>query len=223
MHPVVLLASDHGRFAHARLMVEHPLDVVGEHVQPFGRDDHFLLPAADEELPVLADLPDIARVKPSVFERARRTLVGAEVSGRDVVAANQDLAVRRDLHLDAGDRLADRSALRAERVVERHDRRGFGQAVALDHREAHLAPERFELGLEWRRADDERPEFPAEEPVDVTVMPPAVQRTRKNVSLSGARLRGAVFAAGLRGPRYVLFAALPGFLAPRPAPRRAAT
>ncbi len=40
-------------------------------------------------------------------------------------------------------------------MIERDDRRGFGQPVALDDREAQLAPERLELAFERRRADDE--------------------------------------------------------------------
>ena len=114
---------------------------------------------------------------------------GADVSGRDVVAANEDLAVRRDLHLDAGDGLSDRSAPGAERMVERDDRRGLGEAVALDHGESHLAPERLELGLERRRAHDERPELPAEDPMDVPVVPPAAKCAREDVALQADPFR----------------------------------
>ena len=178
------LSPPHDRgFPDAGQPVEHPLDVVRKDVQPFRRDDHFLLPAADEELAVLAELADVAGVEPPVLERARGFRSGPEVSGRDVVAANEDLAVRRDLHLDAGDGLSDRSALGAERMVERDDRRGLGEAVALDHGESHLAPERLELGLERRRAHDERPELPAEDPMDVPVVPPAAKCAREDVAL----------------------------------------
>ena len=117
--------------------------------------------------PSSASLADVAGVEPAVLERARGVLVRVEVAGRDVLAAHEDLAVGGDLHLDAGDRLADRSLLRAERMIQRDDRRRLGQAVALDHDEPELAPERFELGLERRGADDERPELPAEQPMDV--------------------------------------------------------
>ena len=98
---------------------------------------------------------------------------GVEVAGRDVLAAHEDLAVGGDLHLDAGDRLADRSLLGAERMIQGDDRRGFGQAVALNDGEPELAPERLELAVERRRADDERPELPAEQPVHAAVAPPA--------------------------------------------------
>ena len=39
----------------------------------------------------------------------RRRLGRIEVAARDVLAAHEDLAVVGDLHLDAGDRLADRA------------------------------------------------------------------------------------------------------------------
>ena len=96
-----------------------------------------------------------------------------EVAARDVVAADEDLAVLGDLHLDARDRLADGAAGGAERMVEGHDRRGFGQPVALDDEKPEPPPERFELGIERRGADDERPELEAEHAVDGAVEPPA--------------------------------------------------
>ena len=94
------------------------LDVLRKDVQPLRRDDHLLLAAADEQLAVGADLADVAGVEPAVLERARRFLGGVEVAGRDVLAAHENLAVGGDLHLDAGDRLADRALLGAERMVE---------------------------------------------------------------------------------------------------------
>ena len=100
------------------MLIQHALDVFRKDVQPFGRDDHFLLAPADEQLAVGADLADVAGVEPAVLERARGFLGGVEVAGRDVLAADEDLAVGGDLHLDAGDRLADRSPLRAERMVQ---------------------------------------------------------------------------------------------------------
>ena len=50
-------------------------------------------------------------------------------------------------------------------MIQRDDRRRFGQAVSLDDDESQPSPERFELGIERRRADDDRPELEAEHPV----------------------------------------------------------
>src|SRR5207237_9401514 len=136
----------------------HPLDVLWKDVEPLGGDDHFFLAAADVDLAVVADLTDVAGVEPAVLERARGLVGGVEIAGRHVLAADQDLAIRCNFHLDAGDRLADGSLLRAERMIERDDRRRLGEAVTLDHDEADLTPEALELGVERRGADDERPE-----------------------------------------------------------------
>ena len=89
---------------------ERALDVLGEDVQPLGRDDHLLLAALDVDAALLVDAADVAGVQPAVLERLRRRLGRAVVALGDVVAADEDLAVLGDPHLDAGDRLADRSA-----------------------------------------------------------------------------------------------------------------
>ena len=65
--------ADDRRLAHARLLVEHALDVFGKDVQPLGRDDHFLLAALDEHAPLRVALADVAGVQPAVrVERAAR-------------------------------------------------------------------------------------------------------------------------------------------------------
>ena len=91
--------------------------------------------------------PSSSRVRPAPGSRIPDPRSLLVVARRDVLAADENLAVVGDLHLDAGDRLADRSRVRLERVIHRDDRRGFGQAVALDHDE----PEPLPVVLERRR------------------------------------------------------------------------
>ena len=74
-------------------------------------------------------------------------------------------------------------------MIQRDDRRGLGEPVALDDDEPELAPELLELGVERRGADDERPELQAEQPMDAPVAPPA------------RRDRQCCFGAGRRPPR----------------------
>ena len=50
--------------------------------------------------------------------------------------------------------------------LRRDDRRGLGEAVALDDHEPELAPERLELAVERRGADDEAQNFEPEQPMD---------------------------------------------------------
>src|SRR5439155_717754 len=83
-------------------LIHHALDVLRKDVEAFGRDDHFLLAAADEELAVRTDLSDVAGVEPAVFERLGSLFSGVEVAARHVLAAHENLAVLGDLHFDAG-------------------------------------------------------------------------------------------------------------------------
>ena len=193
---------------------ERALDVLGEDVQPLGRDDHLLLAALDVDAPLLVGAADVAGVQPAVGEGLRRGLGRAVVALGDVVAADEDLAVLGDLHLDAGDRLADRSAARLERMVERDDGRGLGQAVALHHEEAEASPgtprDRDRAAPRRRR----RPRTSSR-----TRGAPGGTSTTASTSASGrdpARRR-----AGTRGRR--ARAARRGSSAPTRAPRCAAT
>jgi hypothetical protein len=64
--PVPATWPDDRRLAHAGTAVEHPLDVLGEHVEPLGRDDHLLLAALDEQPPLRVALADVAGVQPAL-------------------------------------------------------------------------------------------------------------------------------------------------------------
>ena len=136
--------SHHGGVPHAGHDRNRALHVLGKHVQPVGRDDHLLLAPADEQPSLRVHLADVARPEPSVLERVCGRTIRVEVALRHVLPANEDLAVGCNLHLDTGNRLADRSAAGAEGVIERDDGRGFGEAVALHDHEAEPAPEFFE-------------------------------------------------------------------------------
>ena len=201
VHPFVAAAAcpqaDDRRLAHARQLVQHLLHILGEDVQPLGRDDHFFLAAADEQLAVGADLADVAGVEPAVLERLRGFGGGVEVALRDVLSPHQDLAIVGHLHLDAGDRLANRAALRAERMVERHDRCGLGQPVALDDREPEVAPPLLEVAIERGGPDHERPELRAEQAMCITVMPPAASDARHGTGRAAALQPRRLHLAGL--------------------------
>ena len=151
--------ANYGRVAHAGNLVQDTLDVFRKDVQALGRDDHFLLAAADVELPGFIESADVPRVEPAVLERVARGIRRVEVPACHVFATDQDLSVIRDANLDAGDRLADRPARGSKRVIERHDRRGFRQTIALDDEEAEAPEESLELRIERRGPDDDRPEF----------------------------------------------------------------
>ena len=165
--------SDYGCVPNARNVQEDSLDVLRKHVQPLRRDDHLLLAAANEHLAIGTDLADVAGVEPAVFERPRRVGFVVEVAASHIFAADEDLAVRRDLHRHARDRLADRPFPGPERMIQRDDRRRFGEPVPLHDDEPQLTEERLEVRLERRRADHERPELEPKGSVNAAVPPPA--------------------------------------------------
>jgi hypothetical protein len=75
-------------------------------------DDQLLLAIDNLEIAVVVGDRDVARVQPSVrVDRLGRTLRIVAIALGDVRPANQDLAVRRELYLDARDRDSDRSEL----------------------------------------------------------------------------------------------------------------
>src|SRR5690606_11458581 len=166
--------ADDRRFPDAALRIERLLDVVGEDVEAFSRDDHLLLASADGEPSLAVDRSDVARVEPAIPQRRLCLALGRVVAGRDVVAAHQHLAIVGNAHLDAADSGADRAgAALLQRMRQRDDGCCFGEAVALDDEIAKLAPEPFEFGIERRPADDDGPELPAELAPHVPIAPPA--------------------------------------------------
>src|SRR5262249_18831419 len=112
------------------------------------------------------------------------------VTLRHVVALHEDLAVVRNLDLHAADRRADRAFRRVKWMIECDDGRGFGEAVALDNEKSELAPERFEFGIERRRAADAAPDLPPEHAIDFAVPPPSPDErfAFKRIFLGGKRI-----------------------------------
>ena len=100
--------------------------------------------------------------QPSGVDRLRRLLGRVEVALHDLRTADEDLpGLRVDLHLRTGRRPADRAEHEVARAVDRHERRGLGQAVALEHEHPHAVEELADLPRQRRRAGDEVPHPPA--------------------------------------------------------------
>src|ERR1035441_5377403 len=93
-----------------------------------------------------------------------------EIAGGHIVTAHQDFAIGSNLHFDSGNRLANTSLARMKWMIQRHDGRGFGKTIALDHQKAEFREERFEIGRQGRCADDKAPELPAEQAVLLRVV-----------------------------------------------------
>src|SRR5690242_3096819 len=104
-------------------------------------------------------------MKPAIFEDAARIFGPTVISRGHVFTANENFPIFSDLHFHSCDWFADRSLAGMERMVERDDRRGFGQSVTLNHQKSELAEERFQFRGQRRRAHNEAPKFPSEQPV----------------------------------------------------------
>ena len=91
--------------------------------------------------------------QPSTIVSARRLRV-LVVALEDVRALDEDLAVVGDLHLAAGERLADRPDLEVLGGGDRRRGRGLGHPPALEHEHAGGVEEAQDLRVDRRRAGD---------------------------------------------------------------------
>src|SRR5262249_54723307 len=144
-----------------------------------------LLAALDQQPALAVELADVAGVEPAVFESRgvfrRGHVIGSRAAGatlrvvvplRHVFPADEDLSVGGNADFHASTRCADGAGRRLEGMIQRDDRRGFGETVPLNNEKSQLPPERFELGLERRGAADQAPELPAKETMALAVAPP---------------------------------------------------
>ena len=90
---------------------EQPFDLSRHDLLAVREDQQFLLAAGDRQESVRVERAEVAGVEPAVANRFGRRLGLLPVTLHDVRAAREDLAVGRDLHLDAGQRRADRVRL----------------------------------------------------------------------------------------------------------------
>src|SRR6266566_2311228 len=154
--------ADDGGLGHGRVGVQHVLDLARVHVVP-AADDELLLPADDEQEPVLVEVAEVAGVQPGAGEGLGGRLRPVQVPLHHVHAAGDDLAhvlgagrqrtalVVPDLGLRPPDRLADAVGAALGRAgVERGRGRGLGHPVALQDDQAEAPLERIEDGG-WNR------------------------------------------------------------------------
>ena len=116
MHPV---RAHYGGLFYTRGFFEHPLDILGIHVESFGRDDQIFLPPAHHQAAIRREVAKIAGVQPAVVRTvARGKPVTLVITAGHVRPANQDLAIGGDLHFHARDGLAHATFLCVKGMVE---------------------------------------------------------------------------------------------------------
>ena len=159
--------ADHHALRDQRVLLHLGLDVRRGDVLAAGGDDDVLLAAGDLEEAVGVDLADVAGVEPAVDERLAGRLVVLVVALEDVRPAHQDLAVVGDLHLAAGERLADRAELELVGPRDRRRGRGLRHPPALEHEHAGGVEEAEDLRVDRGGAGDRLDDPPAEQVADV--------------------------------------------------------
>src|SRR6202049_3057722 len=123
----------HHRLGDPATLLEVVLDVRGRQVLAAGGDDDVLLAPGDREVAVLVDRAEVARVQPSILDRAEALVRAVVVALEDLRAFDKDLSRLSDPQLDPRKRSADGAEAM---VLERGDGRGrggLGHAVSLEH------------------------------------------------------------------------------------------
>src|SRR6195256_4388757 len=122
---------EHHRLGDPSLTPELGLHGARRDVLPTGGLEQVLLAIGDLQVTAFVQLADVPSFQPAVDKGLRRRLGILEIALEDVVAFDQDLAIRGDLYLDPGQGKRHGSEMRGPWAVERGGRRGLRQAVAL--------------------------------------------------------------------------------------------
>src|SRR5712692_3060907 len=124
-----------------------------------------LLAVCDEEEAVAIDDADVTRVQPTILEdlgRGLRLVVVAEHVAR---ALDENLAVVRDLQLDAAQGLTHGPEPVRARCVQRRPGAGLGQAPALIYGHPHRPEEFLDILCQRGAATDEHAQAPPHQPL----------------------------------------------------------
>ena len=132
-------------------------------------------------------------MKPAVIEPRIRQTASLEILRHDAVTADKDFSVRGDANPLALNRLPDRSAPRAQRMVHRHHRTRLGQSIALDNHETQLPPKNLQFRIQLRPPDDESPELPSQRSMNLAMLPPRLRRAEQS-------LKALCFNSGFKSP-----------------------
>ncbi|MNX71346.1 hypothetical protein D3C86_1026580 [compost metagenome] len=151
----VAAVADHHGLGDEGAQGEGPLDGLRRDVLAVRHHQDLLLAIGDGQVAVVAQGAHVAGAQPAVGgDGLAGGLFVVEVAEHDVGAAGQDLAVLGDLDLDVGEGLAHRADPGAAGPVHGDDRRGLGEAIALEHRDAEDLEEHAHLARQSGAARD---------------------------------------------------------------------
>src|ERR1019366_1201934 len=153
-------------------------------VHPFARHNDVLLAAFEIQVAVPVERAQVSGAEPAVLCEYRLQLLILPVPSGDIGAAHQDFAILVELHFAAFQHLADGALAGMERGVQRNQRRGFRQSVALDDHKTQPPPEFFRLAVEGRASCE------ASNCLGNQSDFPAASTSRSNFSFSDSMIRG---------------------------------
>ena len=185
---------DHNSILHFRLAAQGGFEIVGIDVHSCRSDDDIFLSALEIKIAIGIKFADVAGAIPSVFAGDGMQIASVPVAGGDSASAHQDFSVWSQFDFASSEDFSNRSFAQPKRVVHAYERRGFGEAVALNGGVAEASPEFFGVAVEGGAAGDEGPEFPSELTMDAAEDPPAVQEV---FAFGGAKLLPELFATAL--------------------------
>src|SRR5207245_8448733 len=169
--PSDTLSFDDGSRLDLRLAIQDDFNIFRIDVHACRSHNHFFLASFEVKIAFRVHLTNVARAKPARI-RGSALRVIAPVSGRNIFAAHQNFSVLGQLHFLAGHHATDRAMSQFEWMIDADERRGFGHAIALNHRKTEPPPKFFGFGIQRCTAGDERPELPPEHSMNTAKLPP---------------------------------------------------
>src|ERR1700722_1910336 len=175
-------ADDHAIF-YLGLSAQRGFQVLGVNVEASRSDDDFFLAALEIEIAGCVEGADVSGAIPALIAGKIVAAGTVPVAGGDAATAHQNLAVRGQLELPAGQHFPDRALAQPEGVIHADQRRRLRQAISLDSGVAESSPEFFGFRVERRTAANEGQKFPSELATDIAEDPPTAQKV---LALGGA-------------------------------------
>src|SRR5205807_1940780 len=139
--------------------LECTFDSLRRDVLPAAGLDQVLLSVGDAQISVSVQLPDVARVEPALpIDDLGGGLGHPEIAEHDLPAALEDLAVRGNLHLDAGKQPPDCPELVLAGQIDAGNAERLREAVAFQEVEAEQVEEARDLVRQRSAARHEGPD-----------------------------------------------------------------
>src|SRR6266566_1294543 len=170
-----LFDRNHDAVANPRLLVQLGFEVFGVDVQSRWRDDDVFLSSAEAEIAFGVEFTEIAGAQPALLIQGMDSSLFPIARG-NIFTADKNLAVFGKLEFTARENLADGALHRAKRMIQTDQRRGLGQAIALNDGIAKSFEKSFAERREGGATGDKSPELQSEPSVNPPEHPGAAEK-----------------------------------------------